>query len=128
MIRQVLRIGNGTDTGTKGDTGPASNGVLKALHYVPAGGDTGGTITVTIPVVMGDTGGARTVLNAAVLTTIIPVTWTPMQPVNFYTGADNSGDTGYLEIPIAEGEHLRAKGKSGTSTIFGKLYAYIEER
>ena len=126
MTRQMLVLGNGTDTGKQGDTGPAVWGELMGLYLLPqAGGDTGGTVTVTIPLRDSDTGDARTVLSGVVLTTGVRE-WAPVKPVSFSSGVGNSGDTGWLPVVLA-GETLRAIGKSGTTKFFGHLFAWIKQ-
>lgn len=126
ITRQLLVLGNGTDTGKQGDTGPQVWGELMGLYLVPqAGGDTGGTLTVTIPVRESDTGDSRTVLGAAVVT-LGAQEWQPRKPVVFTTGVGNSGDTGWVPVVLA-GETLRAIGKSGTTKFFGHLYAWIKQ-
>lgn len=121
MTRQLFEF---NDTGTAGDTGPATSGVIRQIRWNPTAGDTGADLHISLLPRMGDTGDGWLIYSKA--NALVS---------NFAHGlgqmaVDQVGktDTGLYPIALA-GDRLRPKvvnqAGTGTATV-GRLYIWIE--
>lgn len=121
MQRQIFEF---NDTGTAGDTGPATFGAIRQMRWNPTGGDTGADLHISLLPRMGDTGDGWLIyskVNALV--------------TNFAHGlgqrqvdSTGKGDTGLVPIYLA-GDRIRPKvvNQAGVATATqGRLYVWVE--
>lgn len=121
MTRQIFEF---DDTGTAGDTGPATNGVIRQIRWNPTSGDTGADLQISLLPRMGDTGDGWLIYSKA--NALVS---------NFAHGlgqmaVDQVGktDTGLYPIALA-GDRLRPKviNQTGASAAtVGRLYIWVE--
>lgn len=121
MTRQIFEF---NDTGTAGDTGPATFGAIRQIRWNPTAGDTGADLQIALLPKMGDTGDGWLIYSKA-----------NVLGANFAFGmgqmaVDHVGktDTGLYPI-FAAGDRLRPKVVNqagvGTATV-GRLYIWVE--
>jgi hypothetical protein len=121
ITRQIFEF---NDTGTAGDTGPATNGAIRQIRWSPTTADTGADLQIALLPRMGDTGDGWLIYSRA------NVLGTQFVGGLGQSTLDHSGlsDTG-LSLIVAAGERLRAKviNQAGVTTAtVGRLYIWVE--
>ena len=121
VTRQIFEF---NDTGTAGDTGPATWGAIRQIRWNPTSGDTGADLNISLLPRQGDTGDGWLIyskVNALVS--------------NFAFGlgqmaVDHVGKTDTGLYPIyAAGDRIRPKvvNQAGATTAtVGRLYVWVE--
>lgn len=121
MTRQIFEF---SDTGTAGDTGPATSGVIRQIRWNPSAADTGADLQIALLPRMGDTGDGWLIYSKAnVLGTQFAYALGQMA-VN-QVGVT---DTGLALIALA-GDRIRPKvvNQAGVATAtVGRLYIWVE--
>lgn len=121
MTRQIFEF---SDTGTAGDTGPATSGVIRQIRWNPSAADTGADLHISLLPRMGDTGDGWMIYSKAnVLGTQFAYALGQMA-VN-QVGVT---DTGLALIALA-GDRIRPKvvNQAGVATAtVGRLYIWVE--
>ena len=121
MTRQIFEF---SDTGTAGDTGPATSGVIRQIRWNPSAADTGADLQIALLPRMGDTGDGWLIYSKA-----------NVLGSNFAFGigqmaVDHVGKTDTGLYPIyAAGDRIRPKviNQAGVATATtGRLYVWIE--
>jgi len=121
ITRQIFEF---ADTGTAGDTGPATNGIIRQIRWNPTTADTGADLQISLLPRMGDTGDGWLIYSKA-----------NVLGSNFASGlgqmaVDHVGktDTGLYPI-VAAGDRIRPKvvNQAGVATATtGRLYIWVE--
>lgn len=120
MTRQIFEF---NDTGTAGDTGPASSGFIQQMRWNPTAADTGCDLQISLLPKSGDTGDGWLIINDA------NVMGAQFVRVPGQRQHDSAGvtDTGLVPIAMA-GDRLRVKivNQAGVATATqGRLYVWI---
>jgi hypothetical protein len=122
ITRQVFEF---NDTGTAGDTGPATHGVIRQIRWNPSAADTGADLHISLLPKQGDTGDGWLIYSRA------NVLGAQFSGALGQRAVDQAGlqDTGQLALITLAGDRLRPKvvnqAGTGTATV-GRLYIWVE--
>jgi hypothetical protein len=121
MTRQIFEF---NDTGTAGDTGPATFGAIRQIRWNPTTADTGADLQISLLPRMGDTGDGWLIYSKA------NVLGAQFAYALGQMAVDHVGktDTG-LALIVTAGDRLRPKvvNQAGVATAtVGRLYIWVE--
>jgi len=121
MQRQLFDF---TDTGTQAINGPNFSGSVEQYRWVSTGGDTGGTLELSLQPRQADTGDGFVFASHGLAPQL---TKAPRQPQHGSDGAADPADTGAaFGVPVvAAGDRLRAVKTGATGT--GRLYIWTRD-
>lgn len=119
VSRQLFEF---NDTGTAGDTGPATFGIIQQMRWNKISGDTGADLQIALLPKMGDTGDGWLIYSKANVLVSNFARAFGQRAVD----AAGATDTGLVPI-VAAGDRIRVKviNQAGTGTaLAGRLYIW----
>jgi len=121
MTRQIFEF---NDTGTAGDTGPATFGAIRQIRWNPSAGDTGADLQISLLPRKGDTGDGWLIYSKANVLGSQFAYALGQLAVN-QVGVTDTG----LALIVTAGDRLRPKvvNQAGVATAtVGRLYIWVE--